>query len=251
MERSTAFFAGAVCGAAAAAAIAAATAAGLLMHVRAKEGAKASDPREGRRNLAVENRKGLQPLLHSLNHVAVIVRDVGQSLFFYTDIIGFEQIRRPNFDRHGAWLTMGNVELHLIKGEPACHRGQHPSDLIVSHLAIEVKDCEQVLKRMRQLKTDVFHELTWRQNISVPTPAASRAAKFETDHKSSAGKVTQFFLEDPDGYWLELCNCDVLTDFCFGNDDVKGGHHPAFRYEEGCEGVGMHGLADVPVKMCQ
>ena len=26
--------------------------------------------------------------------------------------------------------------------------------------------------------------------------------------------VTQYFLRDPDGYYCELCNCEVLTDFC-------------------------------------
>ncbi|CAF3069368.1 unnamed protein product [Rotaria sp. Silwood2] len=29
-----------------------------------------------------------------------------------------QQTRQPTFDCHGAWLTMGNIELHLIKGIP-------------------------------------------------------------------------------------------------------------------------------------
>ena len=42
----------------------------------------------------------------------------------------------PDFlDRHGAWLTFGNVDLHLIKGRPAVHADD---DLIVSHIAIVV-----------------------------------------------------------------------------------------------------------------
>jgi hypothetical protein len=44
------------------------------------------------------------------------------------DILGLQQIRRPNFDRHGAWLTMGNVELHLIKGVPTVYEGEMPTD---------------------------------------------------------------------------------------------------------------------------
>ena len=37
--------------------------------------------------------------------------------------------------RHGAWLTFGNLDLHLIKGIPAVH----PEDEIhVGHIAIEV-----------------------------------------------------------------------------------------------------------------
>jgi hypothetical protein len=37
------------------------------------------------------------------------------SLAFYAEIIGFQQIQRPNFDRHGAWLTMPNVKQCSIR----------------------------------------------------------------------------------------------------------------------------------------
>jgi hypothetical protein len=66
-------------------------------------------------------------------------------LAFYTDVLGFQQIRRPNFDRHGAWLTMGNLELHLIKGAPAVHDGE---DLIVSHIALETNHPQKVLEHI-------------------------------------------------------------------------------------------------------
>ena len=56
------------------------------------------------------------------------------------EVIGFQQIRRPNFDRHGVWLTMGNIELHLIKGIPVTEKGQHPADLIVPHISIETSN---------------------------------------------------------------------------------------------------------------
>merc|ERR1712176_301490 len=163
-----------------------------------------------------------------------------------TDIVGFQQIRRPNFDRHGAWLTMGNVELHLIKGKPDVRRGSHPADLIVSHLAIEISDADAVLKRLHELqKQDTFSNLHWRQNISVPTPETSFAARFEADHTNSKGKVTQFFLEDPDGYWIELCNCQQLTAFCFGKDDAA---NHALRYEDGCVSDCIKHVANLQIK---
>ena len=34
-----------------------------------------------------------------MNHVALVVSDVGTSLSFYTDVVGFQQVMRPNFDR--------------------------------------------------------------------------------------------------------------------------------------------------------
>ena len=90
-------------------------------------------------------RRGMGDLITRINHVAIIVSDVGRSLAFYTEIIGFQQIQRPNFDRHGAWLTMGNLELHLIKGVPNAPTGR---DLIVSHLALETEHPDKVLEKL-------------------------------------------------------------------------------------------------------
>eukprot|EP00438_Fugacium_kawagutii_P018827 Skav221697 [mRNA] locus=scaffold1494:377357:378613:+ [translate_table: standard] len=143
-------------------------------------------------------------LIRSVNHIAIIVSDVGRSLAFYTEIIGFQQIQRPNFDRHGAWLTMGNLELHLIKGVPNAPTGR---DLIVSHIALETEYPEQVLEKLLEF------DVPFRQNISVPDPKRARANLVEA-FENSEGKITQYFVRDPDGYYLELCNCDVLTAFC-------------------------------------
>lgn len=30
--------------------------------------------------------------------------------------------------------------------------------------------------------------------------------------------VTQYFIRDPDGHYIELCDCDILTSFCLGTD---------------------------------
>jgi len=56
--------------------------------------------------------------ISSVNHIAFIVSDVGRSITFYSGVLGLQQVKRPNFDRHGAWFTGGNVEIHLILGNP-------------------------------------------------------------------------------------------------------------------------------------
>ncbi len=43
--------------------------------------------------------RGVSSLWNTVNHVAIVVSDVGRSLSFYTDIIGMKQVQRPNFDR--------------------------------------------------------------------------------------------------------------------------------------------------------
>ena len=149
-------------------------------------------------------RRGMGDLIRSVNHIAIIVADVGRSLAFYTEIIGFQQIQRPNFDRHGAWLTMGNLELHLIKGVPNAPTGR---DLIVSHIALETEQPHKVLEKLLEF------EVPFRQNISVPDPKKARENLVEA-FETSEGKITQYFVRDPDGYYLEICNCDILTAFC-------------------------------------
>ena len=156
-------------------------------------------------------RRGMGDLIRSVNHIAIIVSDVGRSLAFYTEIIGFQQIQRPNFDRHGAWLTMGNLELHLIKGVPNAPSGR---DLIVSHIALDTNEPHKVLEKLLE------YEVPFRQNISVPDPQKARENLVEA-FESSEGKITQYFVRDPDGYYLELCNCDVLTAFCLFKENAK------------------------------
>eukprot|EP00438_Fugacium_kawagutii_P009595 Skav222513 [mRNA] locus=scaffold2265:212421:213806:+ [translate_table: standard] len=168
-------------------------------------------------------RRGMGDLIRSVNHIAIIVSDVGRSLAFYTEIMGFQQIQRPNFDRHGAWLTMGNLELHLIKGVPNAPTGR---DLIVSHIALETDYPEKVLEKLLEF------EVPFRQNISVPDPKKARENLVEA-FETSEGKITQYFVRDPDGYYLELCNCDILTAFClFKEKDAakqKAGHVPKYK----------------------
>jgi catechol 2,3-dioxygenase-like lactoylglutathione lyase family enzyme len=165
------------------------------------------------------DRRGLEDLVIRVNHVAIIVADVGRSLAFYTDILGFQQVQRPNFDRHGAWLTMGNLELHLIKGKPHAPSGE---DLIVGHMALDTDYPERVLQKLIQMN------VPFRQNVSVPDPKKARANQ-EENFDSADGKVTQYFIRDPDGYYIEICNCEVLTKFClFNEEDVVG-------YAENCK----------------
>jgi glyoxylase I family protein len=165
------------------------------------------------------DRRGLEDLIIRVNHIAIIVADVGRSLSFYSDVLGFQQIQRPNFDRHGAWLTMGNVELHLIKGKPHTPDGQ---DLIVGHMAFDTDYPERVLQKLIQMN------VPFRQNVSVPDPNRARDNK-EENFESSDGKVTQYFIRDPDGYYIEICNCEILTKFCLFREDNLAGYSEGAR----------------------
>jgi len=91
---------------------------------------------------------------------------------------------------------LGNVELHLIKGEPVVHTGDN---LIVSHISVETDNIEAVLEKLIELK------VPFSRNVSVPDASETKP-------------ITQYFIRDPDGYYIELCNCNILTNFCLGKD---------------------------------
>ena len=101
---------------------------------------------------ADQERRGIGRGVSMANHIAITVSDVGASANFYSHILGLQQIERPNFDRHGAWFTLGNIEMHLIKGIPRVADGD---DLIVSHIALESEDVDGIIKKLRAMSPSV------------------------------------------------------------------------------------------------
>ena len=171
-----------------------------------------------------EERRGLGDLIVKTNHIAITVSDVGRSLSFYVDILGLQQIRRPNFDRHGAWLTMGNIELHLIKGIPVT---PSKDNLIVGHISLDTPNVALVYQRLRAMNVE------FRQNISVPDAKKSRNNRFEGPENKQSSDVIQYFVTDPDGYYIEICNCDILTEFCL-NKKRKSIQLPRYKGIRSC-----------------
>ena len=45
--------------------------------------------------------KGVSGHWRGVNHIALVVADVGKSLQFYADVVGMKQVLRPDFDRCG------------------------------------------------------------------------------------------------------------------------------------------------------
>jgi hypothetical protein len=106
---------------------------------------------------------------------------------------------------------MGNLELHLIKGIPIPPSNEN---LIVGHISLDTKDVKRTLQKLVELKVE------FRQNISVPDPKTSRENRFEGSASKGPTGVVQYFFTDPDGYYIELCNCEILTEFCLNKEKV-------------------------------
>ena len=63
-----------------------------------------------------------------LHHASLIVSDVAASLKFYVDILGLEPIDRPDLGFPGAWLKLGEQQIHLLElpnSDPSTGRPAH------------------------------------------------------------------------------------------------------------------------------
>ena len=49
------------------------------------------------------------------SHVAISVTDLGAARRFYCDVLGFEELPRPDLGIPGMWLGVGDLQLHFIE----------------------------------------------------------------------------------------------------------------------------------------
>ncbi|XP_006343374.1 lactoylglutathione lyase-like [Solanum tuberosum] len=145
-------------------------------------------------NMEIEEVMSCQALpLLSLNHVSLLVKDVWDSKRFYEDVLGFCLVKRPSsFNFHGAWLYNYGIGIHLLENktiedldindEP---RPINPKD---NHISFQCTDVDLVKRRLDEMGIRYVIALVEEEGI----------------------KVDQVFLHDPDGYMIEMCNCDNI-----------------------------------------
>ncbi|ERN04545.1 uncharacterized protein LOC18432706 [Amborella trichopoda] len=129
--------------------------------------------------------------LTSLNHISLICRSVEESLDFYQNILGFIPIRRPSFDFNGAWLYNFNYSMgiHLLQAENPDSLPKkteiNPKD---NHISFQ---CESMAAVARGLKDMGIKYI-------------------EREVEEGGIFVSQIFFHDPDGFMVEICDCENL-----------------------------------------
>nr|GMC67756.1 lactoylglutathione lyase-like [Ipomoea batatas] len=136
-----------------------------------------------------------QPLpLLSLNHVSILVKDVWDSVRFYEDILGFCSVKRPSsLNFRGAWLYNYGIGIHLLENESLQHcddtvnhpRPINPKD---NHISFQCTDVVVVRKRLEEMGMRYVTAVVEEDGITVD----------------------QVFFHDPDGYMIEICNCENI-----------------------------------------
>ncbi|WP_226668100.1 VOC family protein [Metabacillus litoralis] len=94
--------------------------------------------------------------IENIHHVSLSVTDVQKSKYFYGNILGFQELDRPNFDFPGAWYQVGNQQLHLIQHEDSTTlRKSNELNSRDGHFAIRVKDYDQTLAYLKERNLEV------------------------------------------------------------------------------------------------
>ena len=117
--------------------------------------------------------------LGAILHASVIVSDTKRALAFYRDLLGLElRSDRPDLGYPGAWLNLGDQQLHLLElpnPDPIAGRPTHGGR--DRHIAIAVSNLQALKHRLDQ------------DGMPYTLSKSGRAA---------------MFIRDPDGNTLEL-----------------------------------------------
>jgi glyoxylase I family protein len=80
-----------------------------------------------------------------LHHASLVVSNTEASLKFYSDVLGLEQTERPDLGFPGAWLKLGEQQIHLLELEnidPTTGRPEHGGR--DRHVALSTSDLDSV-----------------------------------------------------------------------------------------------------------
>ena len=131
--------------------------------------------------------------IESLHHVALTVTDLERSRRFYREVLGLEEIARPNFPFPGAWFQAGagGQHIHLIVHTNPTFRGPEKGlDTRDVHFAVRVKSFRGALGFLRSLG--------YREDLD-----ARDAMKMIVQEHATAG-FPQIYVMDPDRHVIEI-----------------------------------------------
>jgi len=112
--------------------------------------------------------------ISSLHHVSLIVSDTGRALDYYCGILGLETAERPTLDFPGAWLKVGDQQIHLLElpnPDPLENRPPHGGR--DRHVALAVADLSLIRQRLDEAGIDYTMSRSGREALFCRDPDAN------------------------------------------------------------------------------
>ncbi|HYL78052.1 MAG TPA: VOC family protein [Bryobacteraceae bacterium] len=129
--------------------------------------------------------------IETIHHVSLTASDLERSREFYREILGLDEIARPNFPFPGAWFRVGGTQqLHLIVNSNATFRGDKGIDTRDVHFAVRTSSYRQALQYLR---SKGFREDAGDMDLR----------KMVVNPKATAG-FPQIYIADPDRHVIEI-----------------------------------------------
>lgn len=128
--------------------------------------------------------------ISGFSHVTLLVTDIDAARRFYVDVLGLDELPRPDVLGAGAWFRVGDRQLHLGITD-AMPKGTLD---VLSHIAFHVDsaDFEHRVHRIEERGGVLVREVRSRADFGVTVRAA--------------------FLRDPFGNLIELTDVGALSD---------------------------------------
>ena len=118
-----------------------------------------------------------------INHTAIYVMDIQKTGSFYTNIIGLDTVPEPFHDGKHIWYSTGtHTMLHVIAGATVKKENYKNQ-----HTCYTVPDFNLFIKKLKDLNW-VYEDVAGNKNAIT----------------TRIDGVHQIWLQDPDGYWLEI-----------------------------------------------
>lgn len=145
-----------------------------------------------------------------LEHVGITVKDLGRSVAFYTDVLGFRLLRRTSTN---AYLHLDEELVELMQAADDSDRELGPGATTIermlgtigpNHLGFRVDDLDAALEEIeRRGGTVVTPPFDFTPHIQVAADAESdKLTRAARPMRGSSWRIA--VVEDPDGTMLEL-----------------------------------------------
>ncbi|MCC5906804.1 MAG: VOC family protein [Balneolaceae bacterium] len=125
------------------------------------------------------------------DHYTIKVQSLDRSIEFYKNILGLEEIENRTKKPYIRWLSMGpGSELHIVEGDPKTIK----TDVGV-HMSVRLRDFDRFMEHLEK---------------NGITPHTSGGEPNEITIRTDG--IRQVYFTDPDGYWIEVNEAEILND---------------------------------------